>query len=213
MLNILFRSITVCGVALVSLILVSCSGHQRGSSTADDISPISCLVVMPTTTPYTDKVDSLSIANEEDLQEGAAFVDGVVLEELRGSKVVDIIETAQLRLELEGIEGGKRGALQEISRESQCNFVLMTVLTDYQQRQGGEYAVDAPASAAFEMRLFDAATGTGLWMATFNETQTSLLSNLFSFNKAQKRGFKWITVEELITQGISEKLQECPYLK
>jgi hypothetical protein len=167
---------------------------------------------VPTTTPYAQNSDGLSTVNLESLQEGAAYVDTVVLEELRASKVDTVIETAQLRLELEGIQGGRLGALREIAAESQCNFVLMTVLTEFQQRQGGEYAVDAPASAAFEMRLFDAETGKTLWMASFNETQVSLLSNLFSFNKAQKRGFKWITVEELVTQGLIEKLQECPYL-
>ncbi len=201
-----------CGVVLMSLVLVSCAGPQKKRSSGDDITPLACVVVVPTTTPYTEQGDTISMATEEDLQEGAAFVDGVVLEELSNSKVDTVIETAQLRLQLEDIEGGRRGVLREIGREAQCDFVLMTVLTDFRQRQGGEYAVDEPASAAFEMRLFDAATGTNLWNAAFNETQASLLSNLFSFNKAQKRGFKWITVEELITQGIIDKLQECPYL-
>jgi len=46
----------------------------------------------------------------------------------------------------------------------------------------------------------------------FKETQQSLMSNLMTFGKAENRGFKWITVEELVRQGIHEKIEECPYL-
>ncbi|BCL61137.1 hypothetical protein DGMP_18300 [Desulfomarina profundi] len=56
-------------------------------------------------------------------------------------------------------------------------------------------------------------TGAVLWSADFKETQESLLSNILSFNKAQSRGFKWISVEELLEQGIRERLAQCPYLK
>ena len=62
------------------------------------------------------------------------------------------------------------------------------------------------------MRLVNTRDGGVLWQSMFKETQQSLMSNLMSFDKAESRGFKWITVEELVRQGINEKIEECPYL-
>ena len=62
------------------------------------------------------------------------------------------------------------------------------------------------------MNLYDTRTKAVIWVADFNETQESLMDNLLSFGKAQSRGFKWITVEELVSQGIRERLADLPYL-
>ena len=52
-----------------------------------------------------------------------------------------------------------------------------------------------------------------LWTADFRETQESLLDNILTYNKAQSRGFKWVTVEQLVEQGVKDRLATCPYLK
>jgi len=65
----------------------------------------------------------------------------------------------------------------------------------------------------FSMVLRDTTDGKLLWYADVREKQQSFLENIFSFGKAKKRGFKWISVEQLLEQGIKEKLAECPYLK
>ncbi len=44
-------------------------------------------------------------------------------------------------------------------------------------------------------------------------TRGNVLSNILTFNKAQSRGFKWITVENLLTHGLHDRLAGCPYLK
>jgi hypothetical protein len=62
------------------------------------------------------------------------------------------------------------------------------------------------------MALIHSHTGAVLWTGDFRETQESFLSNIFSFTKMQSRGFKWITVEQLVEQGIKERLATCPYL-
>ena len=90
---------------------------------------------------------------------------------------------------------------------------MMITVHRYRQRQGGDLAADSPASASFEIRLIDARTKAVLWSADFDETQESLLSNILTFNKAQSRGFKWVTVETLISQGLQERLADCPFLK
>ncbi len=72
-------------------------------------------------------------------------------------------------------------------------------------------AADAPASASLKIRIVKADKGTVIWSSEFNETQESLLSNVLSFGKAQSRGFKWVTVEELVEQGVRAQLAKCPY--
>ncbi len=63
------------------------------------------------------------------------------------------------------------------------------------------------------MRLVEVKTKAVLWSADFDETQESLMSNILAFNKAQSRGFKWVSVENLVRQGIKERIADCPYLK
>lgn len=194
-----------------SLLLLSCGGKTTTSSTSDqDITPLSCVVVLQTQTPYKEK--SRGADNIEDLQAGVDFLDKNILSELKDSKVTRIIETSQIRPMVEEVYGGKLGALRELGEKAGCNGILITTLSQFRERQGGELAVDSPASAAFEIQLVEADSGHSLCMSTFNETQSSLLENVFSFSKAKSRGFKWITVRELASQGLKETLRVCPYL-
>jgi hypothetical protein len=91
--------------------------------------------------------------------------------------------------------------------------VLLTTVRRYQQREGTEYAADSPASVNFSMALRRTDNGNVLWSTEYREKQQSFLSNIFSFTKAKDRGFKWVSVEQLMTQGIKERLAQCPYLK
>ena len=102
--------------------------------------------------------------------------------------------------------------IKKVGSELKCAAVLMTTLTDYRQRLGGAYGAERPASVTFTMRLISTRDGRVLWHSMFKETQQSLMSNLLSFGKAESRGFKWITVEELVRHGINETLEKCPYL-
>ncbi len=194
------------------LALFSCSGKTDnvGSSSQQEIETLSCVVLLPTAIPYDESVIGNTLHG--DLEKGSEFLDNILKSKLKQSQVTRIVYPEQLKPQVDGVSGGKSGVIKEIGESSRCNAVLVTTLSEFKQRQGGEFAVDAPASAAFELRLVDAESGNSLWIANFNETQVALLRNLFSFSKAKSRGFKWITVEELVTQGLEEKLKDCPYL-
>lgn len=197
-------------LVLVAFVLYGCGSKPVTTASIDDeVVPLPCVVVLPTQTPYKKSLESDNINN--DLRQGADFLDRVIPEALQSSKVNSILDTSQMRGSLTEIRGGRLGAMKEIGEKLSCNVVLYTTLSRFKQRQGGELAVDAPASTAFEMQLVDVSKGSILWNTAFSETQTSLFENLFSFSKAQRRGFKWITVEDLTNQGIREKLAECPY--
>jgi hypothetical protein len=197
-------------VLVAALVLSSCAGKKTNTTAKMDIAPLPCVVLLQTTTPNDEPDDS--VEGKNDLQAGTLFLYETIKAELRKSQVDRVIETAELGLEIGEIPGSHLEAINGSGREFQCDFIFATTLTRFKQREGGKYAVDSPASAAFIMQLIDARTGKSLWMATFSETQNTLMNNLFTFSKAKSRGFKWITVEELVEQGVREKLAECPYL-
>ncbi len=210
------RSISVFYIAILYcfvLVLASCSGKQVGHENKMDkvVENLTCLVVMPTRTTVATTRD-MKYANAEVLEKGASFIDSVIADELNGSQVSRIIAAEQIAGMPTEVSGGNMGMLKAIGGKLNCNAILVTTVQHFKQRVGGEYAVDSPASVAFEMRLVDVNTGSVFWSSTFSETQESLLNNLFTFSKAQSRGFKWITVEELVRQGVHERLSQCPYL-
>lgn len=204
----LYINIFACLMLASTVFFYSCGGKTEGFSSKKEINPLNCVVILPV---QIHEGDTAGLERLDNLKAGAEFLDLAMRTELEKSKVGNIIESDQLQPPISAISGGKLGTIREIGNRAQCDSVLVTSLNTYRQRQGGAYAVDAPASVAFEMQLIEASTGTGLWGATFNETQTSLMSNLFSFGKAISRGFKWVTVEELAEQGMREKITECPY--
>lgn len=215
------------GAALVFLVfLVSCGGKTVDRSAEVQVDPLSCVVLLPAIAPYsgddTDKGSAESApegiygepeGQRGDVQAGADYLYRQLRAELEKMEVTRLIEASELKEQIREVTGGKLGVVKEIGEQARCGAVLISTLTTFRQRQGGALAADFPASAAFELQLVEAHSGKTLWVSSFNETQTSLMSNLFSFGKAQRRGFKWITVEELVAQGVSEKIEECPYFQ
>lgn len=70
----------------------------------------------------------------------------------------------------------------------------------YQERQGGNFSVNRPASVGFHAHLFEGGAIVGT--SVFDETQQPLSENLFRFFTFLRRGARWITVEELAREGV-----------
>jgi hypothetical protein len=153
--------------------------------------------------------DELTYQNAAKLEKGAEFLDTQLKNALRGHDTVRFLSNRQLTSLLPENEMTQTALLRSIYKELKCNAVLVTSLSRYVQRVGGDYGVDSPASVAFSMKLFDTSDGSLIWSATFDETQQSFMSNIMS---AHKYGLKWLTAEELATLGIEEKIAQCPYL-
>lgn len=172
---------------------------------------VPCIIVLPVETSVnTDS--SITYSDAAVLENGAEFMDSVITEALIGKNNVRVLSNRQLTALIPSDSGSQLKLIRNVGSELKCGAVLMTTLVDYRQRMGGSYGADSPASATFSMRLVNTRDGGVLWQSMFKETQQSLMSNLMSFDKAESRGFKWITVEELVRQGINEKIEECPYL-
>ncbi len=153
--------------------------------------------------------DALTYQNAAKLEKGAGFLDQQIKDALRGHDTVRFLSNRQLTSLLPESEMTQASLLRSIYSELKCNAVLVTTLSRYVERVGGNYGADSPASVAFSMKLFDTSDGSVIWSATFDETQQSLMSNIMS---AHKYGLKWLTVEELATLGVEEKIAQCPYL-
>ena len=196
------------------LLLSSCADTQDSSGRLTDknVQKLTCLIVLPTETPI-DTDRKMSFAEASTLRKGALFIDGVIAEELKDFKGARLLNASQVEGFASEISGNRLGMIKTIGQELKCDTVLVTMVSRFHQREGGEYAAENPASAAFSMQLIRVDDGQVIWQGGFDETQESLLSNLLSFGRAQSRGFKWVTVEDLVRQGIHERLSTCPYLE
>jgi hypothetical protein len=81
--------------------------------------------------------------------------------------------------------------------------VLSGVVRRYVERVGGPGGAFKPASVSFTLEL-RTPEGELLWSGTFEETQRALSEDLGSLPRAWRRGFKWLTADELATEGAEE---------
>ena len=207
----------VCEIFLLCcaiFLLASCAEQKTEVTPLDgaDAKKLSCLIVMPTETPV-DTNTRITSNEAKALQAGALFIDGVIADELKDFSGARLLNATMIEGLTTGVTSSNMDLITKIGKELKCDAVLTVNVARFHQREGGEFAADSPASASFTMRLIRISDGAVLWGSSFDETQESLLSNVLSFGKAQTRGFKWITVEELVRQGIHERLASCPYTK
>ncbi len=159
------------------------------------------------------KAETVDYEQAKSLEKGASFATDVIRAELKDNSKVRILNSNQVASLVPEISGGISGTVSALGQKLKCDGVLLTTIRRYQQREGSEYAVDSPASVDLSMVLVNSQNGNALWSAEIREKQESFMENIFSFAKAKKRGFKWVSVEQLMEQGIKERLSECPYLK
>lgn len=183
-----------------------------GKEVQAPVQPLSCIAVIPAVTSV-DKDDTVRYEEARLLEKGAAHATSYMADTLSSNPKVRMINSAQMSAAVREVSGGVSGTIKALGEKVNCEGILITTVRRYVQRDGTELAVDTPASADFKMVLRHAPTGAMLWTADFQETQEPFLSNIFSYNKAQKRGFSWITAEELLEQGLQQRLDDCPYLK
>ncbi len=190
------------------LLLASCSANlgSEKEQVQAPLQPLSCIAVLPAR-PTVDQQDDRS------LEVGAEFITDIMARELGGNEKVRLLTESQDTSLGLAVSGGLSGMISAIGKETGCEAVLMTTVSRYRQREGTEYAVEEPASADFQMKLIHARTGSVLWAAEFRETQESLLDNILTYTKAQSRGFKWVTVEQLVEEGVKERLAAFPYIQ
>lgn len=200
------------GIVLGVLILLSsCSGKRSAPVKEKEKRALSCIAVTLTETPVNRK-EKISYEQAQALEKGAAFVDGLLAEQLSGSSRYRFATQKQMDAAYSSKMNNKLEHLKKVAGKLSCDGALTTFVDEYRQRIGSSYSVDTAASISIQMKLISVADGQVLWNGSFQETQEPLFSNLFSLGKISRRGLKWLTVEELTTSGVEELLKGCPYM-
>lgn len=203
------RSFAMWTCCCLGLVLASCSATPEVTDAGKKIlEPVSCIAVLPARVGSDEEVAKIG-GYFENVRKGADYVNSVMVQDLMENPKARIVSASQLESE---VIGNLVSTIDQASKTTNCDAVLVTTVLKFKQRQGTTYAADEPASAAFDMRLYKVDNKNVIWAADFSETQQPLLSNLFTFGKAQSRGFQWITVEELVSEGLKERIAACPYL-
>jgi len=194
------------------LMLAGCAMSPGEKEVQGPMTPLSCIAVPPAGNRV-DNDQTIAYDEAKKLEKGAAFASSILVRELADNPKVRIISQSQMATIMSGVTGGLHGSVALLGEKVNCDGVLLTTVRKFEQREGTDLAVDAPASADLNLVLYHAPTKKVLWTAEYRETQESFLSNILSFDKMQNRGFKWVTVEQMVDEGLSEKLKQCPYFK
>ena len=101
----------------------------------------------------------------------------------------------------------ERDQIVETGRILGADTVMAGYVYRFRERIGTRYAADSPASAAFGVHLVDVASRRILWIGHFDETQPSLLENLFKIGTFLKRKGAWITVNKMAVSALEDMLK------
>ena len=173
---------------------------------------VNCIGVLPATTIPV----AQGAAGEKQakiLQQGASVLNRLLSQKLQGQAQVRFVGQDLLAgLSLTGGESSQALA-KLVGERIGCNAVMASAVSRFNERDGGKYSAEKPASVAFDFRLLAVESGAVLWSATFDEAQRSVSENLYDWNKARSRGFSWVSAEELMAEGVRTKLANSPYFR
>ncbi len=174
--------------------------------------PVTCIGILPTVTG-TDRERKVSPEQQKALAKGVKVMNGILAQELGGWEKIVFVTPEQIA----GLQATSAERPLEVARivgeRINCNAILETTVWRYSERVGTRYSAEEPASVAFDFRLIGTDNGSVLLSVKFDEVQRSVMENLYNWSKARTRGFTWITADELVLEGVREKLLETPYFK
>jgi hypothetical protein len=196
--------------ALTVLIIFSagCSSIPLGGD-EEELVPISSIGVLTTQIVTRELSDDAAI---EKLETGADTLNALLTDYFQNYKDVSLISQSKL----EGLSSANSGKPLYLAREAgqQLHYdaVLITSVERYQERDGSDYAIITPASVSFSLRLLAVESGQVIWSSDFDQEQQAFLENILK-SRSTGSGFRWLTVEELTSAGLTKKLDSSPYLK
>jgi hypothetical protein len=194
------------------LIAAGCARVEEPVSvTLDPAVVVTCIAVFPAQSAV-DFDQTVSTAESRTLQEGVQTLNVLLREQLQNAGKFLFLTEAMVDAIDDQSGVIDQSSLKYIANRTSCNLVMKTTLSQYKHRIGGQFGAREPAAVTFSYRLYEAETGRVLCHGRFDERQQSVMENLFSLGKARSRGLTWITAEEMLREGLREKLGQCPYL-
>ncbi|MFP3983987.1 MAG: hypothetical protein ACLFV2_09900 [Desulfurivibrionaceae bacterium] len=173
---------------------------------------VDSILVLPADVPLE------AVGNEEGqnaqslLNRGAETLSDLMKSKARESERMVFLSPNRMQSILGDYNGSEQEMIRYLGKETEADAVLSTRIFRYVKRSGSKYSVSQPASVNFSYKLVHTSTGGILCHGQFNETQEPLFADLFSFFKSLSRGFKWITADALLTEGMEQEFKECTYL-
>lgn len=201
---------------LVSIIcgtLMSCQQGKKSDLQFDDDIKISSIIVLPVEISNGYSNNGKSAKDKGNLEQGVLALNNILREHFRSSSKITILTKSKKEaLEADISATGRDAYARALGAKAGGDAVLVPTLHRFREREGGKYSSIKPASVSFEYKLLAVETGKTLCSGMYEETQQSVTENLFSINKAFKRGFKWVPAITIAKEGIEEKFASCRYL-
>jgi hypothetical protein len=114
---------------------------------------------------------------------GVGVVDADVV-----SGALSLVDSSTYDPALAGRVGARLGA----------NLAVIGALARYREREGNAWAVQAPASVAYQAALVRVADGAVVTVHRFDYTQRALTENLLEVGKFIEAGGRWLTREDIL---------------
>ncbi len=106
---------------------------------------------------------------------------------------------------------GNRAALRRWSAVGRCmgvDLLIVPQIIEWRDRDGGEYGVVTPAKVVMDTYVIDVRNEALISRSRYDETQSSLTSNLLDAGKFVNRGGKWVTAGELAKEGMEKAVKD-----
>jgi hypothetical protein len=193
--------------------LFGCGSKVQGTAETEQPqhTTVSCIAVLPSASISKGEAVPIYVPKEKSDRRGVQAMNEILSDELGGKEKIRFVGIDQIAaFDLTGSENQLTLA-RMVGERANCNAVLESSVKRFVERVGGRYSVESPASVAFDMRLISIESGSILWSTKFDEYQKSVMENIYEWNKANTRGFVWITAEELMREGVKAKLAASPY--
>lgn len=138
-----------------------------------------------------------------------------LFEKLVAEKRYELISPDQANGVLSGIIGldsrmemGPMEVLRRVGKRFGADAVLAGYIYRWREREGGDYAVNRPASVAFDIYLIRPGDGAILWKGRFDKTQRSLSENVLDLETFLESKGRWMTAQDLAVLGLGRLVTE-----
>lgn len=173
---------------------------------------VKSIAVLPVTATDTDE-EVKSPQRDKEMQEGIAALSSILNDYFTGNPKVTMLSSEEVNSHVTRYNANQLDQALAIGKALKVEAVMLWGLKRFHQRLGSEYAIQSPASVAFDYRLIHTESGQTLCAGSFDETQKSITDNILSWKNLVNRGFKWITADDLAREGVAKELPACQYLR
>lgn len=195
----------------LAFLFFSCSITKNYEISEKNYCPIFPKITKIVVLPFDEK------GKREEIQEGAAEkLRNMTEKKLKDLNCLLVVTWEEANLKINGSEKELYKnlttveSIKKLGEIFRAEAVLKGYVVRYVDKVGGKYGVKSPASVSFYIEIYDTSNGSILWTGSYRETQVSLSENLLNADLFFKRGFKWLTADELARFGVSEIINRIP---